>query len=119
MTSNTIYQKYFDNHGWILDNITYSQLGIKEHVSLLILHEPEDYFVLLGPLPHGVSIHTHGIVFDFIHFFATLQKQLEKIFPFLAKSLKYSGMMRISWPKKSSQIVSDLNENIIRKIGLS
>ena len=95
------------------------KLGIKENMSLLVLHEPEDYFRLLGPLPNNVSIHTHGAMFDVIHFFAISHMQLEKMFDFLLKSMKYSGMMWISWPKKTSHIVSDLHENEIREIGLS
>lgn len=95
------------------------KLGIKEGMSLLILHEPEDYFTLLRPLPKNVSTTTQGAMFDFIHLFATSQRQVEKMFGFLAKSLKYSGMMWISWPKKGSEIVTDLNENIIREVGLS
>jgi hypothetical protein len=36
-----------------------------------------------------------------------------------AKALAPAGMLWISWPKKSSGVVSDLTENIIRETGLA
>ncbi len=95
------------------------KLGIKDGNSLLVLNEPENYFKLLGPLPKNVKLKIDGSMWDIIHFFATDKKQLEKMFPFLIKSLKRSGMLWISWSKKTSKILTDLNENIIREIGLS
>jgi len=44
---------------------------------------------------------------------------LEKDFPQLKKSLSPKGMLWISWLKLSSQIESDLNENIVREVGLA
>jgi hypothetical protein len=37
----------------------------------------------------------------------------------IAKSLAPAGMLWISWPKKSSGVASDLDENVVRKIGLA
>jgi hypothetical protein len=37
----------------------------------------------------------------------------------MAKLLAPAGMLWISWPKKSSGVASDLNENVIRQIGLA
>jgi hypothetical protein len=34
------------------------------------------------------------------------------------KHLKKDGMLWISWPKKSSKVATDLDENIIRDFGL-
>lgn len=34
------------------------------------------------------------------------------------KNLKKDGMMWISWPKKSSGVTTDLDENFIRDFGL-
>ena len=36
-----------------------------------------------------------------------------------AAKLTPTGMLWISWPKKSSGVVTDLNENIVRDIGLA
>src|SRR5205807_7032427 len=45
--------------------------------------------------------------------------ELKKQFSKLAKQLAPSGMLWVSWPKKSSGVLSDLDENIVRSIGLN
>ncbi|MGE0588162.1 MAG: hypothetical protein AB7O48_06275 [Cyclobacteriaceae bacterium] len=47
------------------------------------------------------------------------QQDLEKEFIKLRDELKKTGMLWISWPKKSSGVATDLNENIIRDFGLT
>jgi hypothetical protein len=44
---------------------------------------------------------------------------LKKEFTQLAKTLTPAGMLWISWPKKSSGVPTDLNENLVREIGLA
>jgi len=56
---------------------------------------------------------------DFIHFFATRRRQLEQKFAALKKALAKDGMLWISWPKGSSGVATDLNENVVREIGLA
>jgi hypothetical protein len=55
---------------------------------------------------------------DLLLYFADSRKDLETLFPKLAKTLVSNGMLWISWPKKASKIQTDLNENIVREIGL-
>jgi hypothetical protein len=55
---------------------------------------------------------------DLIVFFADSQRMLKTEFARLAQKLAKNGMLWISWPKKSSGVVTDLSENIIRDIGL-
>lgn len=43
---------------------------------------------------------------------------LERAFPLLRKELAESGMLWISWPKAASNIPTDVNENVVREIGL-
>jgi hypothetical protein len=43
---------------------------------------------------------------------------LKKQFPQFAKQLAPSGMLWVSWPKKTSGVVTDLNEHEVRRIGL-
>jgi hypothetical protein len=44
---------------------------------------------------------------------------LKREFPRIGKNLAPAGMLWISWPKKSSGVPTDLNENIVREIGLA
>ena len=44
---------------------------------------------------------------------------LKKEFPGVAKRLAPAGMLWVSWPKQASGVPTDLNENIVREIGLA
>ena len=46
---------------------------------------------------------------------ATLVKEFRRI----SKLLAPAGMLWVSWPKKSSGVAADLDENIVREIGLA
>jgi hypothetical protein len=56
---------------------------------------------------------------DFIQFFTTARVDLEAQFTILKQSLTPTGMLWVSWPKKASKLKTDLDENIIREIGLA
>jgi hypothetical protein len=55
---------------------------------------------------------------DFAMLFTAEQSDLKKDFAAWAKRLAPGGMLWISWPKKTSGVKSDLDENKVRKIGL-
>jgi hypothetical protein len=95
------------------------KLGIREKSVAYILNGPKNYFDLVSPLPAGVKIvKTPKNDLDFIHLFATEKKDFERSFLALRKFLRKDGMLWISWPKKSSKVETDLDENIIRDFGL-
>ncbi len=80
-----------------------------------IEHAPKNYEKLVDL--DDVEIATDNL--DFVHYFVQQRDELTKIFPQLATIIKPNGMIWISWPKGSSRIETDLNENIIRDIGLA
>ena len=81
--------------------------------------QPEGYWSWLEPLPERVEIRqTLPGEFDFIHVFVKERSIFEKEFVRSKKHLKKDGMLWVSWPKKSSGIQTDLDENIIRGVGL-
>jgi hypothetical protein len=94
------------------------KLGIKEDALVLTVNEPTEYWDLLAPLPEVQIVKSKKEV-DFIHVFVTHQKEFKKEFLKRKVQLKKDGMMWISWPKKSSKVPSDLDENIIRDFGLT
>ncbi len=95
------------------------KLGIKSGFVLIITNPPPSYFQLLGILPPGVkSKKSLSGEFDFIQSFVANHKKLAVEFPKLKKHLKANGMLWISWPKGTSRMSSDLNENSIRDTGL-
>lgn len=93
------------------------KLGIKPGFRCLVLGEPQAYWDWLSPLPEDVKHATKGEV-DFVHFFVKEKKAFEKQFKETKKVLKKDGMMWVSWPKKSSKVPTDLDENIICEFGL-
>ena len=95
------------------------KLGIKPGIRICILNAPADYADILGELPMGVEfLPKHKAAVDFIQFFTTQRSELERAFPLLRKELAESGMLWISWPKAASKIPTDVNENVVREIGL-
>ena len=90
------------------------KLGIKEGMRTLLLNEPKGYE---GTLSVAAKKKIDGL-FDFMQFFTADKSELEKNFPKLKKALAQAGMLWISWPKGSSKVATDLNENIVREIGL-
>ena len=97
------------------------KLGIKPGQRACILNPPVGYEKTLGPLPVGVELKTrlgkdHAL--DFVHIFTPKRKQLEQKVSALSKALDYSGTLWVSWPKGTSGMQTDLNENVVREIGL-
>lgn len=96
------------------------KLGLKPGDRAAILFAPEGYQATLGELPPRVKIlGGRGGQLDFIQLFARSRTDLERAFARAAARLKPDGMLWISWPKQSSPLAGDLNENIVREVGLS
>ncbi len=55
---------------------------------------------------------------DIIHFFVKDKKHLQENFPILKDHISKKGYLWISWPKVSSKVKTDINENIIRDTGI-
>jgi hypothetical protein len=95
------------------------KLGIKPGSSLYILNMPQEYLKWLSPLPEGTSVKEKlAGELDFIHLFVKKNETFQQWFVKSKKHLKKDGMLWISWPKKSSKVPTDLDENIIREFGL-
>jgi hypothetical protein len=60
----------------------------------------------------------HGQL-DFAMIFLKSQAEMKEQFPKLARRLTPAGMLWVSWPKKTSGLATDLNENDVRRIGLA
>src|SRR5215831_4068450 len=96
------------------------KLGIKEGFSIALIDAPANYFELLKPLPGQVKMSPlKKSPVDFIHFFVTRGKELEKQLPVLMKQIKPDGMIWVSWYKKSAGIPTDVTEDRIRDSALA
>ena len=59
-----------------------------------------------------------GDTLDFAMLFTKSRVELAREFARIAKLLAPAGMLWVSWPKKSSGVASDLDESLVRGIGL-
>ena len=97
-----------------------TKMGIKPGQRIIILYAPQGYESTLGILPDGVEIaHELRGTFDLIHYFASERTAYEHDFPRLRDALTAAGMLWVSWPKKAAKMLTDLDENVIRDIGLA
>ncbi|EKJ86837.1 DUF3052 family protein [Leptospira meyeri] len=96
------------------------KLGIKENMVLHFINLPsKDFTKTWGNFPKPIQIlEKPKSGMDMIHFFTTASKEYNEKLPKLIKFLKPNGMIWISWPKKTSKIPSDMNENLIRDFAL-
>lgn len=95
------------------------KIGIKPGHRVLLRNHPSSFVKDLGKLPDGAesSERLTGKA-NVVVYFTEKRAQLEKDFGGLSSALVSDGMLWISWPKKASGRATDLNENIVREIGL-
>jgi hypothetical protein len=95
------------------------KLGIKEKFRVALLDMPSELrSELKQALADCVMANGGRGPLDFAMIFVKSQAELNKQFPRVAKQLAPAGMLWVSWPKKSSGVPTDLDENVVRKIGL-
>ena len=96
------------------------KLGLKPGSTAYFFKPPESYFDLISPLPENVDVKKSlAGKLDFIHLFAMNSAEFRKQIINSKSHLSVNGMIWVSWPKKTSGVKSDLDENIIRDFGLS
>lgn len=96
------------------------KLGIKEGFRVALARAPEDVRTELREALDGCEVLPDaGNALDFAMVFTTSRAELAKEFKRIAKQLAPAGMLWVSWPKKTSGVKTDLNENVVREIGLA
>lgn len=96
----------------------YKKLGIKPGDKVWFSGNPNGYESELQKAGAFQLAPKLGTDHDFVHLFTTSRSDLTRSFPKLKSAIKPNGMVWISWPKKSSGIKTDLDENIVRELGL-
>ena len=96
------------------------KLGIQEKFRVALLDMPADVKAELKSALADCAIAKDGNgPLDFAMIFVKSQAEMTKQFARMAKQLAPAGMLWVSWPKKSSGVATDLDENIVRRIGLA
>lgn len=95
------------------------KLGLKEGFTIALINPPPYYFGLFTSWPPGLKESENlEEEKDFIHFFTKSKDELFEKLPSLSKQIKQKGIIWVSWPKKASKVVTDLDGNIVRGLGL-
>lgn len=95
------------------------KLGIKEDFNAAFVNAPPGFAAAID-LPDGVTVNSRSRQpYDFVLLFVTGRRELESKFPLYSVKLTPSAMFWISWPKKSSGVITDLTEDVVRAIGIA
>jgi CheY-like chemotaxis protein len=95
------------------------KLGIKTNSVLALVNAPKDFEKTLGRLPESVTIHSDARGHpDLIIWFTLSCTDLERDVAKFGSLLGKRGIW-IAWPKKTSGVVTDLSEKIVRQLGLA
>jgi hypothetical protein len=94
------------------------KLGIKAGFRVQLFNAPAEVRAELKAALAECS-HPKSGALDFVMLFTKSRVELEKEFSRLAKLLAAAGMLWVSWPKKSSGVATDVDENVVRDTGLA
>ena len=96
------------------------KLGIKDGFHVHFVDVPADVQAeLKSSLSRCTSDQKASTPLEFAMLFTKSKSVLLKEFKCLSRQLAPAGMLWVSWPKKSSGVPTDLDENKIREIGLA
>lgn len=96
------------------------KLGIKSGFRVRLLDIPADVRAELEQsLAHCEIVADGKTESDLAMLFTKSKAELSAKFRPIAKQLAAAGMLWIGWPKKSSGVATDLNEGVIREVGLA
>jgi len=96
------------------------KLGIKDGLCVSLIDAPAEVIAELKPSLGNCKIAKEGKTpLDFAMLFTKSGTALKREFGRITKNLAPAGMLWVSWPKKTSGVPTDLNENIVRDIGLA
>jgi hypothetical protein len=95
------------------------KLGIKPKFRIFLLDPPTEVkSELKDALAECRAVKVSDGSVDFAMIFAKNATELKRKFAEIARQLAPAGMLWVSWPKKTSGVATDLNENEVRRIGL-
>ena len=95
------------------------KLGVKPGFRILCAGAPAAYADIVGKLPAGVTIASSAKApLDMVHLFVIQAKGLAARLRDYRKAIAPDGMIWVSWPKKSSGVVTDLTDVVVRDTAL-
>lgn len=94
----------------------WAKLGLQDGMRVRFADAPENFDHLLA-LPFEVSPASRG-PYDYVHIFTDNAARLRLALQSFRDGIRPSGMIWVSWHKKSSGLQLDVNEDTVREIAL-
>ena len=95
------------------------KLGIKAGIKICLVNAPADYLDIIEPLPEGVEVSERVTKStDLVHIFTSKKVELSKELHAYRTKIKPTGVVWVSWPKKSSKVPTDVTEDTVRELAL-
>ena len=92
------------------------KLGIRSGLTVYVDGGPPHTAELLGGAPYTTRLPRQA---DITLLFTTELSRLEKRLPVVVGRTVTDGMLWVCWPKKASRVPTDLDENVVREVGLA
>jgi hypothetical protein len=95
------------------------KLGVKDGRRVAFLNAPLDFAGLMSPLPDGVEVVEElqpGL--DVVVFFTLSRRELERCIEDLRDAIAPDGAVWVAWPKKTSGVVTNMTEDVVREVAL-
>ncbi len=101
-------------------NPLFKKLGLKENYYVRLLNTPPNYDALIDAFSNYLFVMgTDASNLDFIHLFTNSLEELQSTLPVLMLQIKKSGIIWVSWYKRSAKLPTEISENTIRDFALS
>ncbi len=92
------------------------KLGIGPGTRFAVKSDPPGFAATLGPLPPGAErLARVRPPLDVVLGFFTTRATLRRGWPGLTRAAAPNGAIWVAWPKRSSGVVTDLTENVLRE----
>jgi len=94
------------------------KLGVKPGSRVLISAAPPGF--TLDEAPPDAVVHTRaaGASYDVVVAFCPDRARLERRFAPLTERITTAGALWVAWPKRASGVATDIDENVVREVGL-
>lgn len=95
------------------------KLGIKAGGALTLLNAPEEMSAWLEPLPEAVTVrHDLRAPADVVVAFFDRERAFVRRLPAMLRAIFPDGGLWVAWPKKASNVPTDITEDTVRARGL-
>ena len=95
------------------------KLGLRPGMTVQVIDAPLPYERIVEHLPDDLRFVARTTAStQFVHLFCTGAARLERALSTLRERLPPDAVVWVSWPKKSSGVASDVDENLLRRVAL-